>query len=84
MLLTLREMSLFAEGAAKRAREDYRQQIAVAHLSAALSRVPRNKRLPRLSSLLPREERVLTPKERRVQTLAIMDAFVKSSEKKRK
>ena len=63
--MTLRELDYFAEGHNKAKREAFRQQIAVTHLSASLARVPRNKRLPTLDSLLPKEPR--TPSEIRRQ-----------------
>lgn len=56
MRLTLRELVLYTQGVNDARREQWRQQIAHAHLVASLSRVPRNKRLPPLSSLLPRDE----------------------------
>lgn len=76
-------MTLYAEGRAKRQREEYRQAVAVAHLTVALGRVPRNKKLPRLEDLLPREQIPLTPKERRAQTIMVMDAFIAPKKRRR-
>lgn len=61
MRLTIRELTLFAKGVNDAKREAWRQQIAHAHLIASLSRVPRNKRLPTLQSLLPRPDPTKTP-----------------------
>lgn len=74
MSWTMREMALYAEGRRKREREDWRQQITIAHLTAGLMR---QKKLPRLSTLLPREGRDLTPKARRAHISDIMDTFGK-------
>jgi hypothetical protein len=59
--MTLREMHYFAVGSARRAKEDWRQRLTIAHTTAALMR---QKKLPRLATLLPREERKVTPKQR--------------------
>lgn len=78
-------MALYGEGVRKREREDYRQAIAVAHMTAALVRT--KKRLPRLSTLLPREGRDLTPKARRAHIVNVMRGFAGEGEpqtKKRK
>ena len=80
---TLRELAFYADGVNDFRREQYRQQIAVAHLNASLMRVPRNKKLPRLESLLPsgKPPKPETPLERRARIVSQMDAFVKGKSK---
>jgi hypothetical protein len=81
MLWTLREMALYSEGVRKREREEFRQQITIAHLGAALRRA---KKLPRLASLLPRESRELTAKARRAHITEVMRGFAGEGETKKK
>lgn len=81
MSWTLHEMSLYGEGVRKRGREDWRQQITIAHLTAGLMR---QKKLPRLATLLPREGRDLTPKARRAHINDVMRGFAGEGETQKK
>ena len=70
-------MALYGEGIRKREREEWRQAITIAHLTAGLMR---QKKLPRLASLLPREGRDLTPKARRAHISQVMRGFAGEGE----
>lgn len=81
MGLTLREMSLLAEGKAKRDRESWRKQIAIAHLTETLAR---QKRIPDLVELLEtlKANEPLTPKQKRESFIERMDAIAAATARK--
>lgn len=81
MRCTFRELALYAEGVNEAKREEYRQAVSVAHLQATLDRVPRNKRLPPLSSLLPQKPTPPTaPDERRKRIRAMIQMLARPGE----
>lgn len=56
--MTLRELDIYAEGLNDRDAEGWRQRISIAHLTASLGRA---KKIPKLSTLLPRPTRRAAP-----------------------
>lgn len=81
MSWTLREMTLYGEGHRKRDREEWRKQITIAHLTAGLMR---QKKLPKLATLLPREGRELTARARRAHIKDVMRGFAGEGDTKGK
>ncbi len=78
--MTLREIQLYSDGRNIRAKEEYRQKISLTLLAASLART---KKLPKLETLLPREEYKTTPEERKANVWSFIESVAAPGEIKR-